>query len=160
MKTGENGPHMVDISPKAVIQREAVATGKIRVKSETADLIKQGKVEKGDPMTTAKISGILAAKNTSNIIPLCHPISITSIDVEVDVSVNEVSVRATVKAIAKTGVEMEALTAVAASLLTVWDMVKQYEKDANGQYPTTAIENIHVLRKIKKGLEPHEQDSG
>ena len=77
---------MIDISSKAVIQREAVAIGKIRLKNETVDLIKQGEVEKGDPLTTAKIAGILAAKNASNIIPLCHPISITSVDVEADIS--------------------------------------------------------------------------
>ena len=141
---------MVDISSKAIIQREAIATGKIRLKSETISLIKQGKTEKGDPITTAKISGILAAKNTSSIIPLCHPIPITKVEVSVEILANEVVVTAAVKAMAKTGVEMEALTAVAASLLTVWDMVKQYEKDEDGQYPTTVIEDIHVLKKIKK----------
>ena len=150
MKINEKGPHMVDISSKAIIQREAIATGKIRLKSETINLIKQGKTEKGDPINTAKIAGILAAKNTSNIIPLCHPIPITKVEVTVEILDNEVAVRAEVKAMAKTGVEMEALTAVAVSLLTVWDMVKQYEKDQDGQYPTTVIEDIHVIKKVKR----------
>ena len=141
---------MVDISEKDDVVREAVAEGRIRLKSETLDLIRQDKVEKGDPLTTAKIAGILAAKSTSTIVPLCHPIPITNIEVAVEVVKNGVVVRASVKATAKTGVEMEALTAVTASLLTVWDMVKQYEKDKDGQYPSTAIEEIHVLKKIKK----------
>jgi cyclic pyranopterin phosphate synthase len=150
MKINEKGPHMIDISSKAIIQREAIATGKIRLKSETINLIKQAKTEKGDPINTAKIAGILAAKNTSNIIPLCHPLPITKIEIILEILDNEVVVKAEVKAMAKTGVEMEALTAVTASLLTVWDMVKQYEKDQNGQYPTTVIDDIHVIKKVKR----------
>jgi cyclic pyranopterin phosphate synthase len=142
---------MVDVSDKAEIHREATARGTIKLKPETVKLIREGKVAKGDPLYTARIAGILAAKKTSELIPLCHPLPLTSVEVEAKVSgASTVEVSATVKARAKTGVEMEALAAVSAGLLTVWDMTKQYEKDVNGQYPTTAIENIHVVKKLKQ----------
>lgn len=142
---------MVDVSGKDEIFREATATGTIKLKAETINLIKTGKIAKGDPLYTAKIAGVLAAKKTSSLIPLCHPLPLTNVQVDVKV-LNEgtVEVSATVKTKAQTGVEMEALTAVSMGLLTVWDMTKQYEKDAAGQYPSTAIENIHVVRKFKK----------
>ena len=141
---------MVDVSGKKEILREATATGAIRLKPETVNLIKAGKIAKGDPLYTAKIAGVLAAKETSSFIPLCHPLPLLNVEVEVKiVDKTAIEVSATVKAKAQTGVEMEALTAVSAGLLTVWDFVKQYEKDANGQYPTTAIQNIRVVRKIK-----------
>ncbi len=142
---------MVDVSGKDEIFREATATGTIKLKAETINLIKTGKIAKGDPLYTAKIAGVLAAKKTSSLIPLCHPLPLTNVQVDVKV-LNEgtVEVSATVKTKAQTGVEMEALTAVSIGLLTVWDMTKQYEKDAAGQYPSTAIENIHVVRKFKK----------
>jgi cyclic pyranopterin phosphate synthase len=142
---------MVDVSGKAEIFREATAKGTIKLKGETVNRIREGKIAKGDPLYSAKIAGILAAKKTSELIPLCHPLPLTSVEVEAKVlDKSTVEVSATVKAKAQTGVEMEALAAVSAALLTVWDMVKQYEKDANGQYPTTAIENIHVVRKLKQ----------
>jgi len=142
---------MVDISGKPETFREATATGTIRLKVETVRLIKEGKIAKGDPIHTAKVAGILAAKRTSTIIPLCHPLPLTNVEVDVTLE-NTKTLRVTVKVKTKaaTGVEMEALTAASASLLTVWDMVKQYEKDAEGQYPSTAIENIRVVKKIKK----------
>ena len=142
---------MVDVSGKDEIFREATATGTIKLKAETIKLIKTGKIAKGDPLYTAKIAGILAAKKTSSLIPLCHPLPLTNVQLDVKV-INEctVEVSATVKAKAQTGVEMEALAAVSMGLLTVWDMTKQYEKDAAGQYPSTAIENIHVVRKFKQ----------
>jgi cyclic pyranopterin phosphate synthase len=142
---------MVDVSGKAEIFREATATGTIKLKAETINLIKTGKIAKGDPLYTAKIAGVMAAKKTSSLIPLCHPLPLTNVQVDVKV-LNEgtVEVSATVKTKAQTGVEMEALTAVSMGLLTVWDMTKQYEKDAAGQYPSTAIENIHVVRKFKQ----------
>jgi len=142
---------MVDVSGKAEIFREATAKGKIRLKPETVNLIREGKIAKGNPLYTAKIAGVLAAKKTSELVPLCHPLPLTS--VEVDAKILDkitVEVTATVKTKAQTGVEMEALTATSVGLLTIWDMVKQYEKDASGQYPTTAIENIHVVRKLKQ----------
>ncbi len=142
---------MVDVSDKAEIFREATATGSIKLKPGTIELIKTGKIAKGDPICTAKIAAILAAKKTSTLIPLCHPLPLTNVQIDVKIP-NEftVEVSATVKARAQTGVEMEALAAVSMGLLTVWDMTKQYEKDAAGQYPSTAIENIHVVRKFKQ----------
>jgi len=142
---------MVDVSSKDEIFREATATGTIKLKAETINLIRTGKIAKGDPLYTAKIAGVLAAKKTSDLIPFCHPLPLTNVQVDVKVlNGDTVEVLATVKTRAQTGVEMEALTAVSICLLTVWDMTKQYEKDAAGQYPSTAIENIHVVRKIKK----------
>jgi len=142
---------MVDVSGKPEIFREATAKGTIKLKPETIRLINEGKIAKGDPLYTAKIAGILAAKKTSELVPLCHPLPLTSVDVEAKIlDESNVEVSAVVKTRAQTGVEMEALTAVSAALLTVWDMTKQYEKDAAGQYPATAIENIHVVKKLKR----------
>ena len=142
---------MVDVSGKPEILREATATGSINLKPQTIALINEGKIAKGDPLYTAKIAGILAAKKTSELIPLCHPLPLTKVEVEAKVSSSTmVEVTAFVKTKAQTGVEMEALTAVSAALLTVWDMTKQYEKDATGQYPSTAIKDIHVVKKFKQ----------
>ena len=142
---------MVDVSGKAEIFREATATGTIKLKPETVNLIKEGKIAKGDPLYAAKIAGVLAAKKTSGLVPLCHPLPLTNVEIEAEIKdKTTVEVTATVKAKAQTGVEMEALVATSVALLTIWDMVKQYEKDANGQYPTTAIQNIHVVRKFKQ----------
>jgi len=144
---------MVDISDKPEVTREATAQGCIKLKTETLHLIKEGKIAKGDPLYTAKIAGIMAAKRTSTLIPLCHPLLLTKVEVKTEIlGDSKVQVTATVKTKAQTGVEMEALTATAVSLLTVWDMVKQYEKDAEGQYPSTAIESIRVIKKLKKGI--------
>jgi cyclic pyranopterin phosphate synthase len=144
---------MVDVSAKPEIFRQATATGNIRLKPETVKLIRDGRVTKGDPLQTAKTAGILAAKRTSDMIPLCHPLPLTSVEILTEiVGKTKVQVTATVKTKAQTGVEMEALTAVAVSLLTVWDMVKQYEKDAEGQYPTTRIENIQVIKKLRRNV--------
>jgi len=142
---------MVDVSGKAEVFREATAKGTIKLKPETVNLIKEGKIAKGNPLYTAKIAGVLAAKKTSELVPLCHPLPLTNVKVEAKIlDKTSVEVSATVKAKAQTGVEMEALAATSAGLLTIWDMVKQYEKDAAGQYPTTAIENIHVVKKLKQ----------
>jgi cyclic pyranopterin phosphate synthase len=142
---------MVDVSEKPEIHREATATGRIKLQPKTIQLMKEGKIAKGDPCYTARIAGILAAKKTSELIPLCHPLPLTNVEVNVKIEAsNSVTVTSRVKTKAQTGVEMEALTATAAALLTVWDMVKQYEKDSQGQYPSTAIEDIHVVEKIKK----------
>lgn len=142
---------MVDVSDKPEIPREATASGIIKLKLETIRLIKDRKIAKGDPLYTAKIAGILAAKKSSSLIPLCHPLPISKVEVETEIlDETVVQVTATVNARARTGVEMEALTAATTGLLTIWDMVKQYEKDSEGQYPTTAIQNIRVLKK-KRG---------
>ncbi|MEM3700452.1 MAG: cyclic pyranopterin monophosphate synthase MoaC [Candidatus Bathyarchaeia archaeon] len=144
---------MVDVSAKPEVFREATAIGTIKLKAETIRLIKEGKIAKGDPLYTAKIAGILAAKKTSALIPLCHPLPLTNVEIEVEILENsKVQVSSTVKTKAQTGVEMEALVATAVSLLTIWDMVKQYEKDKFGQYPLTAIEDIRVLKKVKEGV--------
>ena len=149
---------MVDISDKPKVFREATATGTIKLKPETIRLINKGKIAKGDPLYTAKIAGILAAKKTSTLIPLCHPLPLTNVEVEIKVlDKSTVQVTSTVKTKAQTGVEMEALVATAVSLLTIWDMVKQYEKDADGQYPSTVIENIRVVKKIKE-VNPSERE--
>ena len=145
---------MIDVTAKPNVLREATATGTIRLKNETIKLIKQKRVAKGDPFHTAKIAGILAAKNTSNLIPLCHPLPLTSVDITVEIeNSTTVRVKARVKARAPTGVEMEALAATATALLTVWDMIKQYEKDEKGQYPSTMIQEIRVMNKTKTSEE-------
>lgn len=142
---------MVDVTAKPEVYREAKAKGTIKLKSETIRLIREGKVEKGDPFEVAKVAGILAAKNTSSLIPLCHPLPLTGVEVKLQiVDDSRVEAEATVKTRAQTGVEMEALAAAATALLTVWDMTKQYEKDADGQYPSTSIQNLHVVRKVKE----------
>ena len=142
---------MVDVSGKAEIFREATAKGKIRLRPETVNIIREEKIAKGNPLYAAKIAGVLAAKKTSELVPLCHPLPLTNVDVEAEI-VDKTSVEVTVivKTRAQTGVEMEALSAVSVGLLTIWDMVKQYEKDAAGQYPNTSIENIHVVKKTKQ----------
>ena len=120
---------MVDVSGKAEIFREATAKGTIKLKKETVKLIREGKIVKGDPLYTAKIAGVLAAKKTSELVPLCHPLPLTSVKVEAKVlNDSTVEVSATVKTKAQTGVEMEALTAVQVALLTVYDMCKAVDR--------------------------------
>ena len=140
---------MIDITSKKDIVRVAVAEGKIRLKKETIRLIKEKKIKKGDVFSVATVAAILAIKKTPEIIPLCHPIPITNTNVEFEIYDNEIKVIVTVKAFAKTGVEMEALAGVAAALLNIWDMTKAYEKDELGQYPQTAITDIKVVKKEK-----------
>ena len=142
---------MVDVTSKPEIYREAKVNGAIKLKAETIRLIREGKVEKGDPFQVAKVAGILAAKNTSSLIPLCHPLPLTSIEVKLQIiDDSKVEVETTVKTRAQTGVEMEALAAAATALLTVWDMTKQYEKNAQGQYPHTSIQELRVVSKVKE----------
>ncbi|MCS7367224.1 MAG: cyclic pyranopterin monophosphate synthase MoaC [Candidatus Verstraetearchaeota archaeon] len=144
---------MVDITGKNVSIRIATAEGEIKLKRETIEKIVKGEVEKGDVISTAKIAAIMAAKRTPEIIPLCHQIPITNIDVEVKVLDDErIKVETTVKTEAKTGVEMEAITATAIALITIWDMVKKYEKDEKGEYPQTEINGIRVTLKSKKEI--------
>jgi len=138
-----------DISKKPVIYRMAVATGTIVLKPETIRLIKQGKLEKGDPLAVSKTMGVVAVKKTPDMLALCHPLQIEHVEVAEKLSRDRIQVTVTVSAHEKTGVEMEALTAVAIALLNIWDVTKAYEKDAQGQYPGTRIEGIHVVRKVK-----------
>jgi cyclic pyranopterin phosphate synthase len=141
--------HMVDISDKEVVHREAEAVGKIRLKIETIDAIKRGRVKKGDPLSAAEIACIQAVKKTPELLPFCHPIPVTLINAEFDLEEEHVEVRCRVTADYKTGVEMEALTGTTAALLTIWDMVKYLEKDEAGQYPSTAMTDIRVTEKRK-----------
>ncbi len=144
---------MADISGKEDVLRIAHAKGTIKLKPETIQRIREKTLGKGDVITAAQIAGVLAAKKTPEIIPLCHPIPITKVDVQLSIGECEVTVESTVRTLGKTGVEMEALVATSAALLTVWDMVKPYEKDEEGQYPDTVIEGIRVVSKIKSKKE-------
>ena len=142
---------MIDITSKKEVYREATAEGIIKLRKETVKRILERRVEKGDVFTISKIAAISAVKKTPELIPLCHNIPITHVNVEFKVLDDEhIMCRVTVKTTAKTGVEMEALTGVSTALLNVWDLVKKYEKDENGQYPFTRIESIRVVSKIKK----------
>ena len=133
---------MVDVVHKPDTERIAIARGEIHMQKETLDLIKAGQIKKGDVLTVAKIAGITASKRTSDLIPLCHPLPISSIDV--DFAYNDsppsIIITATVKVTGKTGVEMEALTAVSVAALTIYDMAKAAEK-------TMKIQNIRLIEK-------------
>ena len=140
---------MVDISGKDVVHREAEAVGRIKLKRETVAAIREGKIKKGDPLTVAEVASIQAVKRTPDLIPLCHPIPITSVSTYYEIGEDEIEARCRVVADYKTGVEMEALTGVTVALLNIWDMVKYLEKDEEGQYPTAAITGIRVTEKRK-----------
>ncbi len=140
---------MIDISPKPVQRRRAKATGKIILTDESLLRIKEGRVEKGDVFEVAKVAAIMAVKRTPEIIPHCHPIPVEDVKVDFQLGENFVRVDLEVKASAKTGVEMEALTGLTAALLAIWDMVKKYEKDEAGQYPNTVMTDIRVVEKVK-----------
>jgi cyclic pyranopterin phosphate synthase len=122
--------HMVDVSDKQSSQRMAVAQTLVTMKPSTLEAIKSGQIKKGDVLAVAQIAGIMAAKNTSSWIPMCHPLPLTGIDIRFsDNGANELYIEATVKTTGQTGVEMEALTAVSSAALTVYDMCKALEKD-------------------------------
>jgi cyclic pyranopterin phosphate synthase len=133
---------MVDVGHKPDTERVAVARGEIHMKKETFDLIRDGQIKKGDVLTIAQIAGITASKRTSDLIPLCHPLPLSKIDVELalDDTLPGVVITATAKVTGKTGVEMEALTAVSVAALTVYDMAKAVEK-------TMKIQNIRLVEK-------------
>jgi cyclic pyranopterin phosphate synthase len=140
---------MVDITEKPPVFRTATARGSIRLQSSTVEAIRAGQVKKGDVLTTARLAAILAAKDTPRLIPLCHPIPLTGLKVDFLLEQERIWVTVKVTSVGRTGVEMEALTGVAAALLNVWDMVKYLEKDETGNYPKTEIEGIRVLEKRK-----------
>jgi len=119
---------MVDVGDKPITAREAIARGSIRMSAEARRQIRRGAVKKGDPLQTARLAGILAAKRTSSLIPLCHPLSLSSVNVELTPTRRGYDITARVRTTAQTGVEMEALTAVAVAALTVYDMVKAVDK--------------------------------
>jgi cyclic pyranopterin monophosphate synthase len=133
---------MVGVGDKPDTRRTAVAKGEIRLRRETLALLQQGTLKKGDALTVAQMAGIMGAKRTSELIPLCHPIPIHKIEVQLepDESLPGVRITATVQTVGKTGVEMEALTAVSMAALTVYDMVKAVEK-------TACIQNIRLVEK-------------
>ncbi|MFX1366638.1 MAG: cyclic pyranopterin monophosphate synthase MoaC [Promethearchaeota archaeon] len=141
---------MIDISEKNTITRIAIASGKIKLKKETIERIIKKQVEKGDAFTIAKVSAINAVKKVPELIPFCHQIPITNVKVNFEINGQIIKVVCRVKSIAKTGVEMEALTGVSIALLNLWDIIKMYEKDKNGQYPSTQIYDLMVEEKIKK----------
>lgn len=145
----ESGVHMVEVGEKPDQKRRAIASGKIILSENTINLIKNEEIKKGNVLTTAQIAGIQAVKNTSSIIPLCHPLALTGIEMDFEVKSTEITVRCVVNTLGKTGVEMEAITGVSIALLTIWDMVKAVEKDDDGQYPDTRISDIKVIKKEK-----------
>jgi cyclic pyranopterin phosphate synthase len=134
--------HMVDVGAKPETERIAIARGEIHMLKTTLDLIRAGQIKKGDVLTVAQIAGITASKRTSDLIPLCHPLPLTKVDVDLvlDDSLPGVVITVTAKTIGKTGVEMEALTGVSVAALTVYDMAKAVEK-------TMRIQNIHLIEK-------------
>jgi len=135
-------PRMVDITGKPDTHRVAVAKGTVRMQSATLELLKKGKMAKGDVLAVAQLAGIMAAKQTPNLIPLCHPILIGDIKIELSLGEdnNSVEITTTVESTGKTGVEMEALTATAVTALTIYDMCKAVDRGMR-------IENIRLIRK-------------
>jgi cyclic pyranopterin phosphate synthase len=143
---------MVDVGHKDIVPRAATASGFIRLQRETVEAIAQGRVEKGDVIQAATLAAIHGAKRAFELIPLCHPLRLDSVKPEVLLEEEGVTVRCTVAARERTGVEMEALMAVTLGLLTVWDMVKALEKDEGGQYPLTRITGVRVEEKrVERG---------
>lgn len=143
------GVKMVEVGDKPIVKRIAEAKGKIYLKEETINLIKKEEIKKGDVLTTAQIAAISAVKSTHHIIPLCHSLKITGVDVNFNINSEYIEAKVSVRCTGKTGVEMEALTGVSVALLTIWDMVKSLEKDGQGQYPSTYISEIKVIKKEK-----------
>lgn len=141
--------HMVDVSDKQVTSRVATAEGFVKMRTDTLDLIMEGRAKKGDVLAVARLAGIMGAKKTSDLIPLCHPLPITKVSIELtpDTTLPGVRIEATVKTAGQTGIEMEALTAVSTAALTLYDMVKAIEK-------TMEIGGIRLLMKSggKSGL--------
>ena len=131
---------MVDVGGKAVSRRRAVASGRVGMAPETARVLRE--LPKGDALVTAQLAGIMAAKRTAELIPLCHPLPLTRIDVTVEPREASVEITATVETTAQTGVEMEALTAVSAAALTVYDMAKAVDK-------AMVIEDVRLVEKVK-----------
>jgi cyclic pyranopterin phosphate synthase len=132
--------HMVDVSDKAVTAREAVAKGFVRMTAETLALALSGDARKGDVRATAEIAGIMAAKKTAELIPLCHPLALSKVEVSVEAAEGGISVTARVRTTGRTGVEMEALTAVSVACLTVYDMLKAAEKGM-------VVESVRLVEK-------------
>ncbi|MCV7179376.1 cyclic pyranopterin monophosphate synthase MoaC [Mycolicibacterium sphagni] len=131
---------MVDVTEKAATTRIAVAGGRVHTTAEVVALIASGGLPKGDALATARVAGILAAKRTSDLIPLCHHLALTGVDIDFEIGDTEVGVTASVRTTDRTGVEMEALTAVSLAALTLYDMIKAVD-------PAARLDDIRVLRK-------------
>jgi cyclic pyranopterin phosphate synthase len=132
--------HMVDVTEKTATKRVAVAAGSLRTTADVVELISAGGLAKGDALATARIAGIQAAKRTSELIPLCHQLALTGVDIDFAVNASDVEITATVHSTDRTGVEMEALTAVSVAALTLYDMIKAVD-------PAARIDDVRVLRK-------------
>jgi cyclic pyranopterin phosphate synthase len=145
----EGSVQMVDVGDKPDSERRAVARGTIRLQPSTVQAIREDGIEKGDVLATARIGAIQAVKHTWETIPMCHQIPITNVDADFDVEKTTVTLTVAVETTGKTGCEMEALEGVTTGLNVVWDMVKAAEKDGDGQYPDTAIEDVRVVQKEK-----------
>jgi len=141
---------MIDITGKRVLLREAVASGRIILSPETVKKIKGNQIKKGDPLVVAEIAAMKAAKETYLLIPHCHQIPLNTVELNFSIGNNFVEANCLVRAEAMTGVEMEALVGTSIALTTIWDMVKYLEKDKDGQYPSTRISDIKVIKKVKK----------
>ena len=135
---------MVDVGEKAVVRRAATAAGRVRMAPETVALLREKALPKGDALNTARIAAVMAAKRTPELIPLCHGLNLTAVDVGFEVGEEEVGIVATARASDRTGVEMEALTAVSVAALTVYDMCKAVDKGM-------VIEDVKLLKKTKEG---------
>ena len=136
---------MVDVSAKPLSARTAVATGKIRLRRETLDLISKDQITKGNVFATARIAGVQAAKQTAQLIPLCHTLPLSEVKIDVVTSNNHAEVKCTARTVAQTGVEMEALTGVATALLTIYDMCKAIDKEMQ-------LSGIRLVKKTKQEL--------
>jgi cyclic pyranopterin phosphate synthase len=119
---------MVDVGDKEITARRAIAVGRVNMQPETVDLIRTNRVKKGDPLAVAQVAGIMAAKRTHELVPMCHPLLLTKIDLSLELDEVGVSIQATVETRGQTGVEMEALTAVSVAALTIYDMVKAVDR--------------------------------
>jgi cyclic pyranopterin phosphate synthase len=139
----EGAARMVDVGEKAVVRRTATAAGRVRMSPETVSLLRERALPKGDALNTARIAGVMAAKRTPDLIPLCHGLNLTAVDVEFEVGEDEIEIVATARASDRTGVEMEALTAVSIAALTVYDMCKAVDKGM-------VIEEVRLLEKTKE----------
>ena len=134
---------MVDVSAKPLSARTAIATGKIRLPQETVDLISENRITKGDVFATARVAGIQAAKQTPQLIPLCHPLPLSDVKIDIVTSNYGAEVKCTARTVAQTGVEMEALTGVSVALLTIYDMCKAVDKEMR-------ISDIRLVEKTKQ----------
>ena len=150
---------MIDVTEKPVVRRFAAACGRIDLSRETIQEIRDGRIRKGHPFPVAECAAMNAAKQTHMLIPHCHQIALDTVSVTFEMVEDHVDVVCSVRAQARTGVEMEAIVGVTAALYTIWDMVKYLEKDVQGQYPSTRITDIRVVHK-EKGSPAEEKTAG